>query len=177
MGGEREDVREHPAVGEHLRWIADCIDERLVEPALGDHRPGLLEEGGARRAKTGADRRDRLVSLDLEVVWAVRHGGVPHVHLPHETRQQRAQRRIVVDALDRQLDRRIELLLAQLSGALDDLADEPHVVLDQLRHQVHGSHLVSCRQPEAAGWMEMDTARSLQLDRAGGRAPRGRPDS
>ncbi len=60
--------------------------------------------------------------------------------------------------------------------AVDDLADEPHVVLDQLLHQVHGGHLVSRGQPKAAGWVEVHAVRAVEVDRAGRRAPGRRPD-
>ena len=53
---------------------------------------------------------------------------------------------------------------------------QPHVVLEQPRRQVHGAHLVSCGQPEAAGWMEVHAVRGVEPDAARRRAPLGRAD-
>ena len=81
---------------------------------------------------------------------------------PISRRQQRADRLPVV--VDVELDRLVELLVGEAFGQSHHLAGQPDVVLDHLRQQVHGGHLVSCRQPEAAGWVEVDAARRGDLD-------------
>ncbi len=167
MRGEGEDVREHAAVREHLGRVAHPVDERLVEPVRLDHLAGVVEEDGPGVAQPRPDRREALTPLDGEVVGAALHRRVPHVHLTHEPRQERPERRVVVDSFDRDLDRRVELLLREPACTFDDLADEPYVVLHHLGHQVHRAHLVSRRQPEAAGWVEVHAVRRVELDARG----------
>ena len=58
VGGEREDVREHAAVREDLRRVADRVDERLVEPVRPRSPPAHDRGTPARRHAAGADRRD-----------------------------------------------------------------------------------------------------------------------
>ena len=60
MGRERQDVRDHPAVGEDLGRVADRIDERLVEPALVDDRTHLREKRGTGFGKLRPHLRDAL---------------------------------------------------------------------------------------------------------------------
>ncbi len=70
VGGEGQHVGQHPPVGEHLGWVADRVDERLVEPVPVDHLARTGQERLARGAEPGADRGDALALLDAEVVGA-----------------------------------------------------------------------------------------------------------
>src|SRR5436190_23843605 len=58
--GEREHMGDHPAVREDLRWVAQGVDERLVQPAFGHDGAYLVEE-----------RRPDLVELGPDVVEAL----------------------------------------------------------------------------------------------------------
>ena len=89
---------------------------------------------------------------------------IPHRQLADQPREQRPHRGVVIDAVDRDLDRGVELLRVSARGAVDQLADQPDVVLDHAGQQVHGGDLPVGRQPQAAGWVEVDAARRLQPD-------------
>ena len=59
---------------------------------------------------------------------------------------------------------RVERLVVSRGGTVDDLADEPDVMLDHLVSKSMEVTSVSSRQTEAAGWMEMDAVGRLELD-------------
>src|SRR6478735_2690158 len=171
VGGEGEDVGDHPAVREHLGRLAQRVDERVVDAAVvGD----VADMGEVRRPldrETLAHRAQRLVLLDRPVVVAGRHRGVPHAHLADEPAEQGPDRLPVV--VDVELDLLVELLVGEALGQANHLAGEPDVVLDHLREQLHGRDLVSCGQPDAAGWVEVDPARRGDLEVSGLLAPGG----
>jgi hypothetical protein len=142
--GKREDVGDHPTVGEDLRWVANGIDEGLVESTLRGYVADMTEEGRALLGQPGSYRQDAFATFDLEVVGAPGDRRVPHGHLAHEPREQGTQGGILVDDFDRDLDRGIERLVGQGRGSRDHLTHEPDVVLDHLGQQFHGTNLRSC---------------------------------
>ena len=92
VGREREDVRDHAAVGEDLGRVAERVDEGLVEPALVDERAHLVEE---RRPDVGEPRahvREGLAAARPRSRTAGRAWRVPHRELPDEPGEQRAER-------------------------------------------------------------------------------------
>jgi hypothetical protein len=108
MSREREHVRDHPAVRERLRWIAEGVHERVVEAPLVNDRPHLHEECRPRFGEPRPHLQDGLAAFDAEIVGAVVSGGVPHRELLDEPRQQRSKCRLVVDPIHGNLDARVE---------------------------------------------------------------------
>ena len=161
MRCKRQHVGDHPAVGEDLRWVADRVDERLVKATLVDDRVHLCEKRRARFRQPGAHLRDALAQFHVEVIRLVVGSGVPHRELANEAREERAQRRLVVDPFDRDFDRNIEDAVGQTFGSGQHLADEPDVVLDHSGEQIHGGHLSVGRDPQASRRVEVHLARRV----------------
>jgi hypothetical protein len=59
------------------------------------------------------------------------------VHLTHEPRQQPAQRRAVINVVNRDRDLLIELIVGQTACPIEHLSDEPDVVLNHSNDEVH----------------------------------------
>ena len=92
------------------------------------------------------------------------HRGVPHRELPDESRQQRTQRQFVVDALDRDLDRRVEHVVGEALDTREHLSDQPDVVLDHANEQIHRRHLSVGRDAQASRRVEVHLARRVDLE-------------
>jgi hypothetical protein len=162
-------MSDHPAVGEHLGGLAERVHERLVQPPVRGHLADLGQEGRCHPGEPVPHGLHILVVLQRPVVLLVRDRAVPHVHLPDEARQQRADGLRAV--LDGDLDAPVELGRGQPPGARDHLPYQPDVVLDHPGQQIHGSYLCPGGQPEAAWWMEVHPVGGVDLDPARRRPP------
>jgi len=89
-------VGDHAAVGEDLGRFAQCVDERLVQPAVGDDLANLLQERRRYPRQPLAHRADALLLFQGPVIDLVGDGAVPHIHLADQPGQQRADRLPVV---------------------------------------------------------------------------------
>jgi len=130
-------VREHAAVREGLGRLADGVDERVVGAPLEHRRHDDLAEArpGCRQAVAQAG------GCGVAGRW---HGGAaaegrdPHLQLADEPVGGAPQRRGVVDALDRQLDRAVQHRVIEGGNAVDDVADQHQVVVEHADDDVHG---------------------------------------
>src|SRR5262245_50199749 len=84
--------------------------------------PHVTEEDGRTSLEPRADRVEALPSFDAVVVRLVRDRVVPDLHLVDESVEERAQRGVLVDPLDGELDWRVEPGIAEHGGPLDHLA-------------------------------------------------------
>jgi hypothetical protein len=150
-------MREHTAERERLGRVADGVDEGLVGPAFAHGRQHGLAEPGRNGVEAGLEIRGRRGRPG-------RHPGAaadrahPHFQLTDQPFGQAAQRRIAVDAFHGQLNWPIQNHVVEASGPVDDLADQPEVVLNHAGQNVHGAAPLPGRQPQAAGRMEMHAA-------------------
>ena len=170
---EGQHVRDHPAVGEHLGGLAQRIDEGVVEPArrrstsrtcCEERRPDLGQPLPHRRRPARpcstrpvvlAHRRSRTSTCP-----SARPGATGSI----ASSSSRPRCRPTPGSSSSSWSS------SSVGGAVDQLADEPDVVLDHLLQQVHRGHLFSGGHPQAAGWVEMHAARSVEEHRAGVRA-------
>ena len=65
---------------------------------------------------------------------------------------------MLVDPLDRQLDGLVKHVVADARGPVDDLADEPEVVVEHPVEDIHGSAPGAGGQPEATRRVEVHPA-------------------
>jgi hypothetical protein len=150
VGGEGEDVGDHAAVREDTGWFAGGVDEALVEAAVVVQLVDQGNETGAGQCVPLAefgDRCDHLPAALRHLERPVLDRCQPHLLLPDQPVQQVPDRDVVVDPFHRQLDRPVERRRIQPRAPLDQLAGQPHVMLDHPDQYVHPSHLSSCRQP------------------------------
>jgi hypothetical protein len=111
------------------------------------------------------------VLLDAPVVVATGDGTVPHVELPDQTRQRRPDRNAVVEVLHGDLDRPIQGLVVESRGPIDDLADQPDVMLHDALEEVHACDLSASGDAQAPKRVVVDAARRLDLQSRPRRAP------
>ena len=166
---------EHPAVGEDLsagrrsrrRCRAGCRRSRRAR-ARGRPAPPRRDERGT-SPETG--------QLDLEVVGTDLHRGVPHVHLAHETGEQRAKRRVVVDAFDGDGDGRVEPVGRQPAGRSTISPTSQTWCSSSFASKsmdVTSSRAGSRRPPGGWKWTPFG---AVELDPSGVRPPGGRRDA
>jgi hypothetical protein len=96
--------------------------------------------------------------------WAFSGDGQPSLLLGDEEDAERAQRRTVIEILDRQLDRSVENGWIESSCLVDDLADQPDVVIDHAGDEVHAIDLSVGGKADAPRRNEMNATRRRELD-------------
>ena len=98
-------------------------------------------------------------------------GQLPHGHLADKAGEERAQRGVVVDALDTDLDRPVEDGVVEGGGAVEHLPDEPHVMVDHARGEVHGCLLSRRREAKAPRGVEVRGVDAAEQEPGGRPAP------
>jgi hypothetical protein len=132
VGGEGDDVRDHPAESEALRRIAQRVDEGIVPPPTVADLAGEREELPARRLEASLEALEGAVGGGREV--SPGHRRHPHLLGPHEPikhRQHRRLRSVEVKHLVAGPDFAVEFLIGQLAGVIEQPTREPVVVLEQ----------------------------------------------